>query len=246
MLHFFLVLSTLVPSILVFVDMHKIDDSISIVNENNIDDTILIPKGEFVEIEIDDPRVNDYRYNQLVYDESMNNYMGINKIHRNLYDGITGFVRTQNRGIRVAVVDNLIDFTHPHLSSIIISEDDSIGWKSAVYKAVLINNIEPTANDPAYQEIDPAGKNPYANEITDRIYLNNRFTLYNFVTSNGYSHGTSVAGVINQIAPGAEIISVAMPQCSTRTELYNAIMNFLKWLDERHTTHDIKVVNISQ
>ena len=146
---FFLVLSILVPNILVFVNMHKIDDSVLMVEEYIIKDNIWIPKGEFVEIGIDDPRVNDYRYNQLVYDDSMNNYMGINKIHRNLYDGITGFVDTQNRGIRTVVVDNLIDFTHPHLTSVIIGEDDSIGWKSAVYKVVLINNIEPTANDPA-------------------------------------------------------------------------------------------------
>lgn len=203
--------------------------------------SLLKSEGGFTNIvQVFETNQHEYLYGELVFDQSLFDYLGISQIQRNLYDGITGSISATSR-VKVVVLDNLIDFDHPHLKRCIINPDDTIDWVPAVEKVVLINNVVPDVDNPAYEEVNPAGKNPY--DYPEK-FLNDRFTLQDYIfAGTSYAHGTGVAGVINQIAPGAEIISLAMPKITTTTQLYYSIMNALKWLYEKGS--DIKIVNNS-
>ncbi len=203
--------------------------------------SLIESKGELIDIGLSDPRSDDFIYNNIVYDESLYDYLGLDQIHRDLTGGISGFKTIS--GTCVAVVDNLIDFNHPNLQRAYISEGN-VYWYSAVTNVVLINNQQETGDDPAYEIIsgDLSDLNPYSDT---EDYLSDEFSLLDFISTSSWGHGTAVAGIINQIAPGAEIISVAMPHCSTTTQLYYAIMNLMSFLEEKKSTFEIKIVNNS-
>jgi hypothetical protein len=214
-------------------------------NNNDLQITRKLPslfKGEGVFTHNINLEINqgDLKYGELIYDQSLYEYLGINQIHKNLYDGITGSI-SATTSVKVVVLDNLIDFNHPHLQRCIINTDDTIDWVPVVEKVVLVNNVAPDVDNPAYKEISTSSRNPYDDS---ELFLNYRFTLQDYLfAGTSYAHGTAVAGIINQIAPGAEIISLAMPKITSTTQLYYSIMNALKWLYEKGS--DIKIVNNS-
>jgi len=210
--------------------------------ENYYQKSLIEPKGYLLDIGLGDPILNYSKYYNTMYDATLFDYMGLNQIHRDLYDGISGFDKQEGTGICVAVVDNLIDFRHPNLTRAFIDEDDDIFWRPAVTKVVLINN-EVLGGENAYVIVDDLyNKNPYS---TANNYFGYEKSFRDYMDSSFWGHGTSVAGIINQVAPGAEIISVAMPHCSDTTQLYRAIMNLLTFLKQQKDDLNIKIVNHS-
>ncbi|MHA1305766.1 MAG: S8 family serine peptidase [Candidatus Heimdallarchaeota archaeon] len=210
--------------------------------ENHYQKSLIEPKGYLLDIGSGDPILNISKYYNTMYDATLFDYMGLNQIHRDLSNGISGFDKRQGTSICVAVVDNLIDFKHPNLTRAFIDEDDNIYWLPAVTKAVLINN-EVLGGENAYVIVDDLyNKDPYS---TANNYFDYDKSFRDYMDSSFWGHGTSVAGIINQVAPGAEIISVAIPYCSTLTQLYNAVMNLLTFLEQKKEELNIKIVNHS-
>ncbi|MBK5115159.1 MAG: S8 family serine peptidase [Candidatus Heimdallarchaeota archaeon] len=209
-------------------------------------------KGDYVVPLTEDDPYDDYKYNQIVYDESLYNYMGLAQIHKDLKTGISGYNQLQGKATGVAIFDLLADYTHDNLHRVRVYEDEfgdiQLDWNSrAISSVVLINDERGGGTIESYEEININSiSNPY--EASTK-YFDNKFTLYDYFhagTSSEYSHGTNVAGIINQIAPGAEIISIALPSLDENEDtLFNAVMNFLDFLEEKAVYYNIRVVNIN-
>ncbi|NHJ48077.1 MAG: S8 family serine peptidase [Asgard group archaeon] len=121
---------------------------------------------------------------------------------------------------QVVIFDHLVDFTHPDLSGVIS-------------KIVLLPNNN---NDDIleYQRNQLEAFDPY----TD-------FGQY-YASSNDpgkYGHGTQVAGIIHQLAPEINIISVAMRTDLAKSELRPTYLRFLDWLEDNKNSDFI--INIS-
>jgi len=216
--------------------------------ENYRQKSLMEPKGETIDIEFGDQILEDLLFENIVYCKTMFDYMGLEQIQRDLIDGISGFDSRNNKGICVAVVDTLVDFKHNNLKRVIIEDDgdDKItNWiNPAVTKVVLINNEELEGVNAYFELENLADKNPYS---YTKSYFNNRLSLRDYMgeTLDSWGHGTNVAGIVNQVAPGAEIISVAMPHCSTTDQLYNVVVNLLTFLEDKKDLYSIKIVNLS-
>ncbi|MCE7743620.1 MAG: S8 family serine peptidase [Candidatus Heimdallarchaeota archaeon] len=179
--------------------------------------------------------------------------MGLTQIHKDLKTGISGYNKLQGKATGVAILDLLADYTHDNLERVRVYEDEfgeiQLDWSSrAISSVVLINDVRGGGTIESYKEIDINSiSNPY---VDSTKYFDSEFTLYDYFhageTAEEYSHGTRVAGIINQIAPGAKIISVALPPLEINEDtLYNAVMNFLDFLDEKADVYNIRVVNIN-
>lgn len=215
-------------------------NSISNISNLSITNSLFGSRGTLIDIEQSDPRANQFMYNHTVYDANLFKYLAIEQIHKDLIEGTTGFNPYDT--FTIGVVDNLIDFKHPNLNRLVVA-NDQLDWEKAVSTVVLINNQEATGSVQAYKEItDLSIENPY-DKTTDHFGENTRF--YDYLHVGQYGHGTAVAGIINQIAPGNRIISIAFPQTSTVTQLYHSLMNLMSWIKNRGANYKLKIINIS-
>jgi hypothetical protein len=213
---------------------------------NSSDISILSLSEGSIPLTINDPLANEYMYNQCVYDPELYNYLGIKQIHQDLISGIFGEYDEVNP-FTVVIFDNLIDFKHSNLKRAVITGEpgsEEIEWVNAIDKVVLLNDDFGVPLGEKFIEIDPQ---PIEDIYTHTQHYFGKFTLQQYLHVDKYGHGTAVAGIINQIAPGAKIISVAYPPHDDDIDKhYEAIHNFLEWLDVRGTSeHDVRVVNIS-
>ncbi|MBN1328595.1 MAG: S8/S53 family peptidase, partial [Candidatus Heimdallarchaeota archaeon] len=229
-----------------------IEDNVnSIVDLNQLnEDFISYSETEGITcLDVNDAAVNSSKYNKLIYDPSLYNYLGINQIHKDLLNGITGYNKLSNKPVTVVIFDNLIDFNHNNLSRMIVTNSagyDEIEWYSAVGKIVLLNDDSALPLSEKFIEIDSSSIT--SSELYDQNGYKyfSKYSLYDYLYVDYYSHGTSVAGIINQIAPGAQIISVAYPPDNNDVNVfYESVINFLDWLEIKGEEYNIKVVNIS-
>ncbi|MHA1185322.1 MAG: S8 family serine peptidase [Candidatus Heimdallarchaeota archaeon] len=203
-------------------------------------ESLIKSKGEFIDIELSDPCSDDFLYDNTVYDEQMFYYMGLNQIQRDLKNDISGY---NPIGVRVAIIDNLIDFNHPNLQRFYIDSSGNVEWTDAVTEVVLINDQnEPGEEYEIYYSNELTFMDPYSNT---EEYFNDDYSLRDFIDSSAWGHGTSVAGIVNQVAPGAEIISVAIPNIINSDELYYVLSNLLTFLEMERSNLRIKIINNS-
>ena len=135
--------------------------------------------------------------------------MGLDYIH-NYYTGKYYY----GSPVTVIVFDHLVDFTHEAFE-----HDDGT---SAIDKIVTIDN------EGLLKEYDVS----VLLEDNTNPFLHNNFKEYiNYGGTNGFGHGTHVAGIIHQIAPDARIISVAHKAHSTSEHVLNFVTSFLECLE---------------
>jgi len=205
--------------------------------------SLIESKGEFIDIELSDPCSDDFLYANTVYDEQLFYYMGLNQIQRDLKNDISGY--DPYSSVCVAVVDNLVDFKHPNLQRFYIDQDTGeVQWTSAVTKVVLINDQnEPGKEYKIYSGSELYSMDPYSDDNLG--YFSSGYSMRSFISPSAWGHGTSVAGTINQVAPGTEIISVAIPHIVSTNELYYALLNLMTFLENERSNLRIKIVNNS-
>ena len=148
-------------------------------------------------------------------DLSLREYLGLQQIQE--------FTSGGDSNYKVVIFDHLIDIHHPKL-------------RQNIVKAVLL----PVNQNDEIIELDQTELHAIPNIFEDprtKGYIRSD-------TEPGYfGHGTAVAGVVHQIAPNVDIISVAVQRNITFSALGPSINNFLKWLQENQDENFI--INIS-
>jgi hypothetical protein len=146
-------------------------------------------------------------------DQSLRKYLGLEQI-----EALTSITSSN---YKVVIFDHLVDFKHDDL-------------EDAIHKVVLLPN-DYSSEIKEYNRTQLAEKTPYDDEFID--YINSsRLPSY-------YGHGTAIAGIVQQIAPMVDIISVAMMRNISFSSLKPTIIRFLKWLEDNEDQNFI--INIS-
>ncbi|NHK31823.1 MAG: S8 family serine peptidase [Asgard group archaeon] len=198
-----------------------------------------------VPFESGDINSNNYYHDYIVNDESLINYFGLKQIHGDNLEKITGEIPNVVGGIKVAIFDHLIDFRHPYLKRIEIAETSA--WMNRFVECVVLVNHEEegNVNDLGYYTLEGSVLDTIFPNSTTEIYKGKKLLDY-ISHDNQFGHGTCVAGIINKIAPGAELTSIAYPKNLNSDQFYHCVFNFLKWLNDVGKYTGIKIVNISQ
>lgn len=147
-------------------------------------------------------------------DSSLKNYLALQQMGLHTNGG--------NSSYKVVIFDHLVDAHHTDLSN-------------AITKAVLLpnNHIDPIVE---LDQAQLAAINLYEDSLTKDYILSSEEPGY-------FGHGTAIAGVIHQIAPNVDIISVAIRRDISFNQLKPSIERFLSWLE---LFHDEKfIINIS-
>jgi len=164
-----------------------------------------------------DPSYGDY-----IIDEALLQYYGLiggeNPIHEN-YNG---------EGITILMIDTAVDYRNEYFWD---SEDDCRIKLRALFRDHNTMPYNPIA------ENDNGGFEEITHDLENMDYefLNNDFG-FDIIMNSNYDHGTYVAGIIRQIAPKANIISVGIIKDEMNPEDFCQLVgatNALDWVWNR-------------
>jgi len=147
-------------------------------------------------------------------DASLRNYVALEQIEGYTNGGISNY--------KIVIFDQLVDFTHPDLTN-------------SISKAVLLPN-DYTSTIDEYSQSQLSTINPFTHTDFQDYILSSREPDF-------FGHGTEVAGVIHQIAPNTEIISVAIRRDIVFAQLKPTLTRFLDWLEDY--SDEEFIINIS-